>query len=301
MRSIIRAFLLIGLLFLNACTTHSPAPVIDRAPQINKPASPKSTTNNLKDWRPDTHTVAKGDTLYAIGLQYGLDYKDIAQINQLNPPYAIQIGQILKIKDNQSSANILVKAEPEEDVITSPIRTENGIIGSTASTNTPVLNTPKATKEIYSDSVYGKPSNSKSEESAANTNKTNNDNNADDELSWSLPTAGKITGLFNESSNKGVDFEGKIGQAINAAAAGKIIYAGADLRGYGKLVIIKHNKTYLSVYAHNSKILVKEGQMINIGQKIAEMGNTDTDKVKLHFEIRKQGKSVNPEKYLPKN
>ena len=106
---------------------------------------------------------------------------------------------------------------------------------------------------------------------------------------------------FNESSNKGLDIGGNTGQAINAASSGKVIYSGSDLRGYGKLVIIKHNKTYLSVYAHNSKIIVKEGQIVAAGQKIAEMGNTDSNTVKLHFEIRRLGKSVDPAGYLNQN
>ena len=110
-----------------------------------------------------------------------------------------------------------------------------------------------------------------------------------------------MTGYFNESSNKGIDIAGASGQIINAASAGKVIYSGSDLRGYGKLVIIKHNNNYLSVYAHNSQINVKEGQQVTRGQKIAEMGSTDSESVKLHFEIRHQGKSVDPNKYLPNN
>ena len=106
---------------------------------------------------------------------------------------------------------------------------------------------------------------------------------------------------FNDATNKGLDIGGVTGQAINAASTGKVIYSGSDLRGYGKLVIIKHNKTYLSVYAHNSKIIVKEGQVVAAGQKIAEMGNTDSNSVKLHFEIRRLGKSVDPAKFLNQN
>lgn len=120
-------------------------------------------------------------------------------------------------------------------------------------------------------------------------------------IEWAWPTRGKVIANFNEASNKGIDISGTTGQAINAAASGKIIYSGSDLRGYGKLVIIKHNATYLSVYAHNSLILAKEGQQVSRGQKIAEMGNSDSNTVKLHFEIRRQGKSVDPGKYLTQN
>ena len=122
-----------------------------------------------------------------------------------------------------------------------------------------------------------------------------------EDIDWAWPTKGKVVANFNEASNKGLDIAGSTGQAITAAASGKVIYSGSDLRGYGKLVIIKHNANYLSVYAHNSLILVKEGQQVSRGQKIAEMGNTDSNTVKLHFEIRRQGKSVDPSKYLASN
>jgi lipoprotein NlpD len=124
---------------------------------------------------------------------------------------------------------------------------------------------------------------------------------ANEDIDWAWPTKGKVIAIFNEASNKGLDIAGSSGQAINAAAAGKVIYSGSDLRGYGKLVIIKHNSNYLSVYAHNSLILAKEGQQVSRGQKIAEMGNSDSNTIKLHFEIRRQGKSVDPAKYLASN
>lgn len=122
-----------------------------------------------------------------------------------------------------------------------------------------------------------------------------------EDIDWAWPTKGKVVANFNEASNKGLDISGTTGQTVNAAAAGKVIYSGSDLRGYGKLVIIKHNTNYLSVYAHNSQIVIKEGQQVSRGQKIAEMGNSDSNSVKLHFEIRRQGKSVDPSKYLAAN
>ena len=126
------------------------------------------------------------------------------------------------------------------------------------------------------------------------------DNDEDETLEWSLPAQGKLVAGFSESANnKGIDIAGKLGQPITASAPGKVVYSGSGLRGYGKLVIIKHNKTYLSAYAHNDQVLVKEGQSVTRGQKIAEMGNTDADQVKLHFEVRRFGKPVDPAKYLP--
>ena len=115
-----------------------------------------------------------------------------------------------------------------------------------------------------------------------------------------MPTQGKLIAGFSEpAKRKGIDISGKLGQPVVASAAGKVVYSGSGLRGYGKLIIIKHNKTYLSAYAHNDKLLVKEGQTVTRGQKIAEMGNTDADQVKLHFEVRYHGKPVDPAKYLP--
>ncbi|MFT3849993.1 MAG: peptidoglycan DD-metalloendopeptidase family protein [Propionivibrio sp.] len=120
-----------------------------------------------------------------------------------------------------------------------------------------------------------------------------------DEVGWIWPANGKTVGTFSEGGNKGVDIAGKAGDSVIAAGDGKVVYSGTGLRGYGKLVIIKHNNTYLSAYAHNQNILVKEGQSVTKGQKIAEMGNTDADQVKLHFEVRRSGKPVDPLKYLP--
>ena len=143
------------------------------------------------------------------------------------------------------------------------------------------------------------PTPAKTEASTVDTAKTSTTAPESGDIEWAWPAKGKVIAGFSDSSNaKGIDIAGEKGQAVLAAAPGKVIYSGSDLRGYGKLVIIKHNKTYLSVYAHNSQILVKEGQQVTRGQKIAEMGSSDTDRVKLHFEIRQQGKSVDPAKFL---
>jgi lipoprotein NlpD len=121
-----------------------------------------------------------------------------------------------------------------------------------------------------------------------------------DDVAWMWPSSAKVSAAYSDAGNKGIDFAGKAGDPVLAAGEGKVVYAGSGLRGFGELVIVKHNATYLSAYAHNRKILVKEGQQVSRGQKIAEMGNTDADSVKLHFEIRKQGKPVDPAQYLPK-
>ncbi len=312
----IRLLITLTALALTACQSNPPAPVINRSPQVTKPAPTNVTkTTSIKtnstDTRPDNYIVKKGDTLYSISLAFGYYYKDIAAANNISDPYPINIGQRLDFSSlNNQNAEI---AQTSDGVTITPISTPPEPV----SVVTPVLNEPKAVREPYSLAALNRKAPIKT--AIANDNKTKttvtlppdepvasqtpyqSKVKAVDNLNWIWPTQGKVTGKFNQASNKGIDIAGKLGQAINAAANGKVIYSGSDLRGYGKLVIVKHSKTYLSVYAHNNRILVKEGQVVKAGQKIAEMGKTDTNTVKLHYEIRKHGKSVDPAPYLPQN
>lgn len=335
--------LLLALL-ATACSTTEHAPVIDRAPAANKPASAKMQTKaaNGQDWRPNTHTVKRGDTLYSVGLEYGFDYKEIAQANNIQgPAYTIHVGQQLKLPARANDAAPLpapIPGQPaqvaEGDVIITPLNLDGGSPAATsgqAATTSPAVTQPgqpllivepKALREPYSLSALNAPAAAPQPQvaaapapaAAAPANATASStptppasantpaplSNSEDGIEWAWPTNGKVIAGFSESSNaKGLDIGGTAGQAVTASAPGKVIYSGSDLRGYGKLVIIKHNNTYLSVYAHNRNILVKEGQQVTRGQKIAEMGDSDADKTKLHFEIRRQGKSVDPAKYLP--
>lgn len=282
---------------LSSCTTQPNAPVIDRTPTSASTPSSTSQSNTDKDWRPDHYVVKKSDTLFSIGLEFGYDYKDIATANGIAPPYIIKVGQTLKLgslkpkspskvislksKDGQATAS----KEDSNEVVISPIKTE-----SSPTANNTSSNRSSGTEEKTS--VQGKPSEPTKTPPTDVSQKQASPN--DDEIAWVWPTVGKVIKSFTDSGNKGIDIAGIQGQAILAAANGKVIYAGSDLRGYGKLVIIKHNSNYLSVYAHNHQILVKEGQQLQKSQKIAEMGNTDAEQTKLHFEIRKQGKSVDP-------
>lgn len=300
-----KQYLLIYLLVLTlvACQSYPPPPVINRSPPAaaenieNTPNTRQSSIDN----RPDSYVVKQGDTLYSISLAFGYYYKDIAAANNIDAPYLINMGQLLDF----SPLNKKPEAKPaSDDVIITPINIES----ASAPSVTPMLSQPKAVREPYSlDALNRKAAPTITFPTVASIAKPNKDlpdhSNVKvvDNLNWVWPTSGKVTEVFNQASNKGIDIAGRLGQTIKAAGDGKIIYSGADLRGYGKLVIIKHNKTYLSVYAHNNRILVKEGQLVKAGQKIAEMGKTDTSSVKLHYEIRKHGKSIDPVPYLPQN
>ncbi len=296
------------VLLLAGCAANQPAPVIDRAPQAKKtapkPVPAKKPLAGEKDWRPDSYTVKKGDTLYGVGLEFGYDYKEIAAWNNINPPYVIRVGQTLKLKDPKATEGVA----PAEVAVATPIKTEP--VTAKPLGEPPFKTEPKAIKEPYSEHAMmaqqPKPAEAQAKPEVAKPVEVAKPEQpvpsaTDDEaLEWAWPAQGKVSAGFNETAGvKGLDIVGTAGQPVLAAAAGKVVYSGSGLRGYGKLVIIKHNKTYLSAYAHNSQILVKEGQDIARGQKIAEMGNTDADKVKLHFEIRKLGKPIDPAKYLP--
>ena len=340
---LLRCTVLLFLITLAGCASNQSAPVIERAPAA-KPASASKSAQN-KDWRPATHTVKKGDTLFSIGLQYGYDYKEIAQLNNIAPPYIIHIGQTLRLQGTNevtsppaaaTDLGTSASGSESEDVVITPLNLDGtapaqaapGEGATPAATppetsaagpaEVPLLSGPKALREPYSEAALAAPPPQEATSSTPTTAKaepsppaapdTGNTKPAavpsatssTDGIEWSWPASGKVIAGFSDSNNaKGMDIAGEKGQAVLAAATGKVIYSGSDLRGYGKLVIIKHDKTYLSVYAHNSQIVVKEGQQVKKGQKIAEMGSSDTDKVKLHFEIRQQGKSVDPAKFLP--
>ncbi len=328
--------LLFGV-FSGCSSTPRHAPVSDRAPVLKKVPGSTLPTPKFKeaDWRPPVHTVQKGDTLYGIALEYGFDYKELAEWNSIPAPYIIRVGQPLRLASSQQDGVVTTPLKSVASVAESSPAIENRPLAQTGS----LLKTqPKAVKIAYSAKAEVAPAAAapvvslKQETTLPKTQpaaeerprvpearlpaKVSEDKPAavanedkkpsqpsggdDDDLEWGWPAKGKVIASFNEGANlKGVDISGKTGQPVFASAPGKVVYSGSGLRGYGKLVIIKHNKTYLSAYAHNNLILVKEGQTVLKGQRIAEMGDSDSDQVKLHFEIRRLGKPVDPVKYLP--
>ena len=298
------------------------------------PVPPAPPTTAEIEARPQTYTVKRGDTLHQIALDNGLDYRELATWNNLENPNVIRVGQMLRLAPPGESA--AAPATAATGVVTAPLRAPPPVVAETkpapAASIPPaaavrpgdnVKSSPKALKEPYSEHAMREvAAASAAASTAAPTTATSEsaavppprpeakaesappplaaDNGDDDRLDWMWPAKGKLIGAFSETANlKGIDIAGTAGESIVASAPGKVVYAGTGLRGYGKLIIIKHNGIYLSAYAHNREILVKEGQQVSRGQKIAEMGNTDASEVKLHFEIRRKGKPMDPARYLP--
>lgn len=302
-----------------------------QGPMSNK-AMPDRQKNGVstspQSQRPGVHIVRKGDTLYSIATSNNINPRDLAAWNNLPDPGAIRIGQeiflspegpvgaqptLFAIQESAPSSSLVAPASPaqiRQDSMAMPEARQPVPVGK-------LKTEPKALKLPYSEQalaqvksradtalpvtvVKAAPAIEKTMPAEISTISIPPAeavrNNAYGEWVW--PSKGKVSDLFSEST-KGIDIVGMRGQAVTASAGGKVVYSGEGLRGYGKLIIIKHNETYLSAYAHNSKLLVKEGETVIKGQKIAEMGSTDAGLVKLHFEIRKNGKPVDPLKYLP--
>jgi lipoprotein NlpD len=287
MKNLILILLCSGVLV--ACgTTTKKAPIEDRT-ALKAGAASKAEEGQLH------YTVKKGDTLYRIALEHGQSYSDLIAWNSLANPHDIKVGQVLRVSPIETTSTT---------ASTSAVASPSGMNGvsvrplgsASAAPSSHHKNGPRADKRPYSEVALaelqkGEPTNVAPEKVPETP--------VADNIAWTWPADGKATSYFDDKKNKGVDFLGKTGQNVYAAAAGTVMYAGSGIRGYGNLVIIKHSNNFLSAYAHNQSILVKEKQVITKGQKIAEMGNSDSDVVKLHFEIRQQGKPVDPMKYLP--
>lgn len=262
-----------------------------------------------KDWRPATHEVLKGDTLYSIAFYYGLDYHDLADLNGIKDPRQLKIGQILTLFPGVRASTAMVTSEvPVPPAIKDQPKVVKYVYNEAALAQIDEVQNPGKSAPAFIAKVEPAtrkpvvPSPVKTMPDPAPREDAPYISPDEDALQWSQPTSGKVIAQFSEADNrKGIDIAGQLGQSIVASAPGKVVYSGSGLRGYGKLIIIKHNKTYLSAYAHNDKVMVKEGQTVKRGEKIAEMGKTDADQVKLHFEVRRLGKPVDPAKYLPRS
>ncbi len=331
----VRCLLVAGsAILMVACqTTQSPAPVVEHSSNV-KVAEPKVSVvpapqpAKVLEKPADAlgfYTVKKGDTLIRVALDHGQNYRDLVVWNNLSNPNDIKIDQTLRVAPPDAGAGKngvqieRVTAAPTLDKSAKP-GTAVPVAPPAAGAAVAVVNksSPRGDKRPYSEATLAElqktdaattavanapanvvPSGNVGTSSAsAAAASASSASAADESLAWVWPTDGRILAGFDEGKNKGIDIAGKSGQQIFAAGAGKVMYAGS-VRGYGNLVIVRHSSNLLSAYAHNQSLLVKEGQAVQKGQQIAEMGNSDSDSVKLHFEIRQQGKPVDPVRFLP--
>jgi len=279
------ATVLAGWLLAGCATSLNRAPVEDRMPSAVGSTVPAGTVpaEAVKDakalpgaenaGKPGYYAVKPGDTMIRIGLETGQNWKDLVKWNNLENPNIIEVGQVMRVVPPGNDVGAAgTKPVTQAKVETRPLdaRTAVPAASAVAAASAPTVATPApAVRE------------------------------ADDDINWIWPANGPVAAVFDDSRSKGLAITGKSGDPVLAAADGRVVYAGSGLRGYGNLVILKHNNTYLTAYAHNQALLVKEDQAVRRGQKIAEMGSTDAERVQLHFEIRKLGKPIDPAKLLP--
>jgi len=295
-RSWLAGATLVGALVIAGCAApRGPVPIEDRGtmtqapgatsgvpggPPITTDASGKPLPGIENYGKPGYYAVRPGDTIRRIGIETGQTWQNIARWNNLDNPDLIEVGQVLRVIPPTGSTASSADARP----VTQPIVAPATSAAAAAAAAAPGAAASAATKLPAPVTASPTPP------AAAS---------GDEDVGWIWPAQGTLIAGFDEAKNKGLDISGKAGDSVLAAADGRVVYAGAGLRGYGNLIILKHNNTYLTAYAHNRTLLVKEDQSVQKGQKIAEMGNSDADRVKLHFEIRRQGKPVDPARYLP--
>ena len=277
----------LGLIVLVGCASpRHPAPVEDRnatgSSGAGRPAAQSSEAGKPApaapvEAKPGTYIVKPGDTLMRIGLETGQGWRDIARWNGIENPNLIEVGQVLKVvAPPADAAAVAAKPVTTPKIESKPLDAKPGTAAAAASGASAAAS-----------------------QAAASPAPVPAKDVSDDDVQWGWPAVGPVATGFDETRSKGLAITGKAGDPVFAAADGRVVYAGSGLRGYGNLVIVKHNNTYLTAYAHNQTLLVKEDQVVKKGQRIAEMGSSDAERVQLHFEIRRQGKPVDPAKLLP--
>lgn len=293
--------MLLALAALTGCAARGPAPVAARAPAGITPAAPAAVAPQPLATRPilpssnGLHTVARGDTLYAIAFANNLDHRDIAAWNQLSSPDLIRVGEVLRLTPPPNAVEVRpLDAGPE--------------LRARPLADSQLVREPQAVLLAYSDANWARvsgatraavvPTPAAAVPAAASPGGAPAPAIAADNA-WLWPADGVLAGRFGGTGGKGIDIVGARQSPVRAAAPGRVVYSGSGLRGYGRLLIVKHAGEFLSAYAHNDSVLVKEGDTVAAGQQIALMGDSDADRVKLHFEIRRYGKPLDPMDYLP--
>jgi lipoprotein NlpD len=280
-------------LLMSACASRlDQAPVVDRSGSgalgtqaAQQPAVP------LGPPPPGYYRVKPGDTLYRIALENGQNYRDISTWNNLTNPNQIEVDQLLRVVPPGANTAALTPG-----VSTAPIGSSGAVQSAPLGSTPPAAG---AAAGVAAPPIYGATAGNATLTPPPAGAASDSNAGASGNVSFAWPVRGPMLGTFNDSTNKGINIGGAAGDPIKASADGRVVYAGNGLRGYGNLIIIKHDATYLTAYAHNRALMVKEGDAVTKGQKIAEMGNSDSDRVMLHFEVRRQGKPVDPLKYLP--
>ncbi len=291
-RLLMPAALAVCLLAAAGCSSVSlnRAPVEERGTNVRtvpavvaEPVDVRQLPGSENAGKPGYYLVKPGDTMIRIGLENGQNWRDIVRWNNLENPNLIEVGQVLRVVppvgDTQVVTRPVLPSSAAPATATPPLAAASKPASAPVAPVAPVAAAsvaPPPAPTVASPALTG-----------------------DEDVGWIWPAQGVLLGGFDDAKNKGLDIGGRAGDAVIAAADGRVVYSGAGLRGYGNLIILKHNNTFLTAYAHNQSLLVKEDQAVRKGQKIAEMGNSDADRVKLHFEIRRQGKPVDPAKYLP--
>jgi len=257
------------------------------------PIDPNAKPGAENAGKPGYYTIKPGDTLIRVGLETGQNARDIARWNNIDNPNSLEVGQVIRVAPpGTDPAATSARGVNTARVDARPLDSRPAPAASAPTTTAPPLTAPAITPAPPS-----MPPAAATAPSAGGAPPTTRE--PDDDVNWTWPASGAVINGFDEAKNKGLAISGKAGDPVFAAADGRVVYAGSGLRGYGNLVIVKHNNTYLTAYAHNQSLLVKEDQVVRRGQKIAEMGSSDAERVQLHFEIRRLGRPIDPARLLP--
>lgn len=286
-------------LLMAACASQRPAPVVDRSgPTGVRPdavaAAPPSAQRVAKE---GIYTVQRGDTLYSIATSFGVDVRELARWNNLGDTASLSVGQALRVTAPPATAATVTPVAPAGSAEVRPLPGADASQSGVPSPGATLPPAPPVTPALPSTSA---PQVAPAVPGAATVPpEPAKPAPLESSVQWQWPAPGKVIENFDETRNKGLDIAGNDGDPVLAAGDGEVVYVGSALRGYGNLVIVKHNDEFISAYAHNRQILVKQGQAVKRGQRIAEFGRSDADRIKLHFEIRRHGKPVDPLRYLP--